>query len=648
MQALTNQEEPQEGLFLGESNSKPPYTYQLESSCMHKIDNVHEDKTIQLLSRPQEDHRPRSGYEASAAVTDGNEPKETTSETVGEYLTQAQFHMQQGAFKAGKLSGCVDTWKDFTSDPHILKITRGFGVEFIDKPQQEKIQKEYKFSESEMQFIEQELARLEQQNVITQTSHQSGDFVSNIFIREKKDSGKFRMILNLKRLNQYVDKKHFKMDTLKSAINMVTPGCWFLSLDFQDAYYSVPVAVPLRKFLKFSFQGSIYQYNALPNGLSSAPRLFTKLLKVQLAYIRKNTGLDILGYLDDTLLCGKTDIEIMDGSLLAIEVFTKLGFTISDKKSVLVPTKEIEFLGFIINSNTMTVSLSSSKVEHIKNHIHSLLANKNCTIRHFANVLGKIEATEPANPWCLLYTKILEISKNDALKKDKFKCEAMMDISQEVNDELQWWLHNLSTLFKPIHVGEPALVIYTDASLEGWGCHISSLDISCGGRWTDQEKGNHINYLEVKAVYLAILANCKNMNGQHIRIMSDNTTTVAAINKHGSIRSKKISQLSRLIWLFAIDRELWLSAAHCPGATNTEAHRASRQFNDETEWTLENSIFSAICNRYGSPDIDLFAARNNHKVARYCAWQPDPGAVFIDAFHYHWGQGELLYMFPPF
>ena len=130
--------------------------------------------------------------------------------------------------------------------------------------------------------------------------------------------------------------------------------------------------------------------------------------------------------------------------------------------------------------------------------------------------------------------------------------------------------------------------------------------------------------------------------------MSDNTTTVAAINKQGSIRSKKINQLSRLIWLFAIENELWLSAAHCPGAINTEADRASGQFSDGTEWTLEYSIFSAICGRYGTPNIDLFAARNNHKVAKYCAWQPDPGAVFIDAFQYHWGQDELLYIFPPF
>ena len=165
-----------------------------------------------------------------------------------------------------------------------------------------------------------------------------------------------------------------------------------------------------------------------------------------------------------------------------------------------------------------------------------------------------------------------------------------MNISHEVRDELQWWLENLGVLFRPIYVGEPDLVIYTDASLEGWGCHITKSDVSCGGRWTENEKENHINYLEVKAVYLSILSHCKQMNGKHIRIMSDNTTTVAAINKQGSIRSKKINQLSRLIWLFAIENELWLSAAHCPGAINTEADRASRQFSDETEWTLDNSF----------------------------------------------------------
>ena len=224
----------------------------------------------------------------------------------------------------------------------------------------------------------------------------------------------------------------------------------------------------------------------------------------------------------------------------------------------------------------------------------------------------------------------------------------MMDISQEVRDELQWWLGNLSILFRPIYVGEPDLIINTDASLEGWGFRTASLRLRAGGRWTDQEQENHINYLEVKAVYSSILSHCKDMNGQNVPIMSDNTTTVVAINKQGSIRSRKINHLSRLIWLFVIDRELWLSAAHCPGTDNKNADKASRQFNDETEWTLENSIFSAICYRYGTPDIDLFAARNNNKVARYCAWQPDPGAVFIDAFHYNWGQGELLYMFPPF
>ena len=130
--------------------------------------------------------------------------------------------------------------------------------------------------------------------------------------------------------------------------------------------------------------------------------------------------------------------------------------------------------------------------------------------------------------------------------------------------------------------------------------------------------------------------------------MSDNTTTVAAINKQGSVRSLQINKVARQIWLFAKDRELWLSAAHCPGTVNIETDRASRQFKDETEWTLEHSVFSAICQKLGKPDIDMFASRTNHKTDRYCSSQPDPEAIFIDVFQYHWGQGETLYIFPPF
>ena len=174
---------------------------------------------------------------------------------------------------------------------------------------------------------------------------------------------------------------HFKMDTLKLAINLVTPECTFLSLDFH-AYYIVPVAEPHQKYLKFQYQGVIYKFNVLPNVLSSAPRLFTKILKVPLSFVRQNTGLDILGYLDGTLLPTRTTLtEITTGCTVAIETFTEFGFAISRDKSVLMPTKRIEFLGFVLDSKEMYVSIGLCKAIKIKELLMQMLQKQSCSIR---------------------------------------------------------------------------------------------------------------------------------------------------------------------------------------------------------------------------------------------------------------------------
>lgn len=76
------------------------------------------------------------------------------------------------------------------------------------------------------------------------------EFISNIFIRPKKN-GKQRVILNLKRLNNCLEYHHFKMDTLKTAISLISKDCYMASIDLQDAYYSCKVNVNDRKYLRF-------------------------------------------------------------------------------------------------------------------------------------------------------------------------------------------------------------------------------------------------------------------------------------------------------------------------------------------------------------------------------------------------------------
>ena len=58
------------------------------------------------------------------------------------------------------------------------------------------------------------------------------------------------MILNLKKLNKYIDSKHFKMESLQNVSLMVKSRVWMASVDLKDAYYSVPINKEYQKYLK--------------------------------------------------------------------------------------------------------------------------------------------------------------------------------------------------------------------------------------------------------------------------------------------------------------------------------------------------------------------------------------------------------------
>ena len=125
-----------------------------------------------------------------------------------------------------------------------------------------------------------------------------------MFVTPKKD-GTYRMILNLKSLNEFVAYQHFKMDNFQTVVKLVRPQCFMAFVDLKDAYYSVPVAPEDRKFLKLEWEGQYYQYTCLPNGLACAPRLFTKILKPIYARLH-SLGHISMGHVDDSFLVGYT------------------------------------------------------------------------------------------------------------------------------------------------------------------------------------------------------------------------------------------------------------------------------------------------------------------------------------------------------
>ena len=147
-----------------------------------------------------------------------------------------------------------------------------------------------------------EIHKLLAKGVIAQSQHEPDEFISPIFLLPKKE-GTYRIILNLKRFNQYVANHHFKMDTLDTMIKLMKPGCYMASTDLRDAYYTVAIHPDHQKYLKFVANGVLYQYTRLPNGLASAPRIFIKLMKPVYSTLC-SMGQIISGYIDDSYLQG--------------------------------------------------------------------------------------------------------------------------------------------------------------------------------------------------------------------------------------------------------------------------------------------------------------------------------------------------------
>ena len=104
---------------------------------------------------------------------------------------------------------------------------------------------------------------------------QKEEFISSIFIRPKKNGG-IRLILNLKSFNKNIVTHHFKLQSLQSAIDLMTKNAFMASVDFSDAYYSVPIRESDQKYLRFQYKGKRYQYIVIPNGLSSGHEISQK------------------------------------------------------------------------------------------------------------------------------------------------------------------------------------------------------------------------------------------------------------------------------------------------------------------------------------------------------------------------------------
>ncbi len=549
----------------------------------------------------------------------------------------------------GRLAQFIVNWRQVAStDSNVLEwVAKGLTFRWIDqKPPLRATPWFFPLpaDQIKLELLQTEVSQLHTKLAIEEVKEMTG-FYSLIFLVPKKTGG-WRPVFDLSNLNKYLIIPRFKMESALSVQKALKQGKWAVSIDVKDAYLHVPIRPSDRKYLKFAFEGKVYQFKVLPFGVATAPYVFTRIVRAMAAKCRM-AGIQFHHYIDDWLIVADSPQQATDQAGFVLRLATSLGWIPNWAKSQLVPTQTFEYVG-VQYDLSMGVALPPQKrVIKTIQLIKVMIDRRSVTARQTLSLIGLLASMEKQVPfgrcfmrpiqWCLaLQWRIL----TDPLDR-------MVSLDASAIEAMRWWLVP-ANLYRGMPLREflPDRTLFTDASQIGWGAHTDEQELS--GTWSVTDQSSHINVLELRAVRRAFEHwGPQSPSGTRWLVFTDNSTVVAHVNKQGGTRSRELCLEAETLIRFAFEHNLMIRARHIPGVRNVLADALSRP--DRvigTEWSLNPEVFRRICRVFGTPNIDLFATSRNNKLPVFFSPLPESGALATDAMSQRW-DGMYAYAYPP-
>ena len=174
---------------------------------------------------------------------------------------------------------------------------------------------------------------------------------------------------------------------------------------------------------------------------------------------------------------------LKDQSEYVSSTLQSLGFLLNGKKCIMEPTQSIEFLGFIIDSRRMTLSLPAVRVNKIHKECRHILNLSELMGHQLSHIIGLMTSVLPAIHPAPLHYRALQCLRLEALGQKGFPdYDTSVKLSSKAVEDLQWWIHSVSHHNgRPIYSAEPALVLESDATKKGWRAHCRENGISTRG-----------------------------------------------------------------------------------------------------------------------------------------------------------------------
>ena len=469
--------------------------------------------------------------------------------------------------------------------------------------------------------------------------HQGPAFLSRPFTVPRRDRPEPRLVIDLSVLNRYITCHRFRMVTLAQVREALLPGAWFTSLDLANAYWHVPIHRRFRPFLAVQDGETVLRFRVMPFGLNIAPRVFTKLTRT-VASMLTDQGVSVLMYLDDWLVQGTSQSDAQAATTTTRIVCEHLGFKFNIPKCVLLPSQSIDWLGMNWDSRSASLRLTTTNREKLVGKLRRAVVAYNFNHKLWVSLMGSLNFAAQVVPLGRLWCRRLWWEGNHLFPRSR--PHQLQPVPHHLHRMLEQWLApGLLHASVPWRSLPPQMTVYTDASDYGWGYQADD-GLQGRGLWSPSDKKRHINVRELM-VPLLFLRQHRHLAHLHICFHMDNVVAVHCVRRMGSSRSLPLLRTSELLFTLAASRHLTLSAVHLPGRDNVWADALSRTGSSSVEWALHPDSFQDLVELYGRPEVDLFAAPDNHLLPLYLTRTMTTEAGGPDALLTEWNTWNYIY-----
>ena len=430
-------------------------------------------------------------------------------------------------------------------------------------------------------------------------------YSSSYFLVKKPGTSEMRPVLNLKRLNWFTRYQKFKMESLLTVRKILRKRDFLTKVDLSDAYMHVPVHPAFQKYLQFEWEGRFYRFRCLPFGLQSAPRVFTKLVRQVVEDLRRK-GVRLVFYLDDFLVLARSKAESVKHTRVLVQSLKDHGFFINEKKSVLEPSFQQEFLGAVVDSESMEFRVPKKKLKKFLKEARRFLRKGEkrelLTVRQLAGLIGKLQSLAIAMDQTRLRLAGLLQAQREATRRftqGPVGWERKVLLTEAAMADLTWWVNeavawNGKTLL-PLEFHK---TVYTDASDTGYGGVVlqrrkfsPKISHRAQGFWNESEQQWSINLKEMEAVRRLLLGGVRHLGwkNMNLEVFVDNMATLWYLNKAGG-SVPHLTDLATLILRELAAKNIRLVCRYVNTKDNVIADRISRWKNDRSDRMLHPSV----------------------------------------------------------